>query len=39
MTEAFIEECVKYYREKYGLFCEVNNYMVYFEPLGIFEKF
>lgn len=39
VTEEFIDECINYYKEKYGLFYEIDNYIVYFEPLGIFEKF
>lgn len=39
VTEEFIENALNYYREKHGLFTTVDNYIVYFEPLGIFEKF
>lgn len=38
VTEEFIENTLQYYKEKYGLFTIINNYIVYFEPLGIFEK-
>lgn len=40
LTEQCIEEAIKYYREKYGLFFEIDNYIVQFEPtLGIYKKF
>ncbi|OHW63130.1 hypothetical protein EUAN_09140 [Andreesenia angusta] len=39
VTEEFIEEALNYYREKHGLFAKVDNYIVYFEPLGVLEKF
>lgn len=39
VTEQFIDECISYYKEKYGLYYEVDNYVVYFEPLGVFEIF
>lgn len=38
VTEGFLEECINYYKEKHGLFCEIENYVLYFEPLGIFER-
>lgn len=38
VTEEFIDECLKYYKEKHGLHYEIDRYIVYFEPLGIFEK-
>jgi|SRR5690625_4853455 len=37
VTERFIEEVIKYYKSKYGLYCQVDNYIIYFEPLGIME--
>lgn len=37
VTEKFIEEAVTYYKEKYGLYYEIDNYVVYFEPLGIMK--
>ncbi len=39
VTEEYIEDVIKYYKEKYGLYCEIDNYMVYFEPLVVLEKF
>lgn len=39
VTEEFLEEAVHYYRGKYGLMYQVDNYTIYFEPcLGIFES-
>lgn len=38
VTEEFLEEALKHYREKYGLFTEVDRYVIYFEPLAIVEK-
>lgn len=39
VTEEFLHEALEYYKTKYGLFCEIDNYIVYFEPLGVMEKF
>lgn len=35
VTESFLEEAVNCYHEKYGLFTKVDNYVIYFQPLGI----
>ena len=35
VTESFLEEAVNYYNEKYGLFTQIDNYIIYFNPLGI----
>ncbi|MDR7870348.1 MAG: ImmA/IrrE family metallo-endopeptidase [Tissierellaceae bacterium] len=37
VTEEFIEEALEYYKQKYGLYFKIDNYVVYFEPLGIME--
>lgn len=37
VTEEFFLEALKCYREKYGLYKIVDNYIVYFEPLGVLE--
>ncbi|MBS4538181.1 ImmA/IrrE family metallo-endopeptidase [Clostridium sp. D2Q-11] len=37
VTEEYIDEALKYYKEKYGLSHRVNNFIVYFEPLSILE--
>lgn len=39
ITEEFLEAAINHYKEKYGMFCEVDNYLVYFEPFGIIEIF
>lgn len=39
VTEDFVNEAIKYYREKYGVFHEIDDYIVYFEPFGVFKKF
>lgn len=38
VSERFIEEAAQYYKEKYGIYHEIGNYIVYFEPLGVLEK-
>lgn len=38
VTEEFLGECINYYKEKYGLCYEIDNYTIYFDPLGILEK-
>lgn len=35
VTEKFLEEAITHYKEKYGLYYEIDNYIVYFEPLTI----
>lgn len=37
VTEAFLEDAVNCYREKYGICTTVDNYIIYFDPLGILE--
>lgn len=32
VTEEFLEETLKYYKQKYGMYYEIDNYIVYFEP-------
>lgn len=39
VTENFLEEALNYYSCKYGLFYEKENYIIYFDPLGIAKKF
>ena len=38
ITEEFVLNAIEYYREKYGLFCELDNYIIYFKPFGVFRK-
>ncbi len=37
VTEEFLVDCLKYYKEKYGLYVRKDNYLIYFEPLGIMD--
>ncbi len=37
VTEEFFSEALRCYQEKYGLYKIVDNYIVYFEPLGVLE--
>lgn len=37
VTEEFMVDCLKYYKEKYGLYVRKDNYLIYFEPLGIMD--
>lgn len=39
VTESFIEEVITYYKQAYGSYMNIDNYVVYFEPLGILEVF
>ncbi len=38
VTEKFLEDAIIYYYERYGLFYEIDNYIIYFNPLGVIEK-
>lgn len=38
VTEEFLQEALKYYREKYGMLTKVEGYIIYFEPsLGVMK--
>lgn len=38
VTEEFLSEALQYYRNKYGIFATVDNYVIYFEPaIGVLE--
>lgn len=37
VSEDMLQEAVDYYHKKYGLCVSVDNYTVYFEPLGVME--
>jgi Zn-dependent peptidase ImmA (M78 family) len=39
VTEAFLEEALKRYKEKYGLFKSIDGFTICFEPLGVIEMF
>ncbi|WP_246517643.1 hypothetical protein [Clostridium aciditolerans] len=35
-----MNEAINHYREKYGIYCEIDNYLVYFEPhFGVLKYF
>lgn len=38
VTEEFISEAVVHFQEKYGKYCVKGEYIIYFEPLGVFKK-
>lgn len=35
VTEAFLQEAVDSYHEKYGVCTKTDDYIIYFQPLGI----
>lgn len=38
VTEDFLEDAIKKYRQKYGMFTTLDNYVIYFEPcLGVIK--
>lgn len=39
VTEDFLQASIDRYTEKYGLFKRVDNYIIYFSPLGVAEIF
>ena len=39
VTEEFLIDCLNYYKEKYGLCTKQDNYLIYFEPLGVLELY
>jgi len=39
VTEDFLEAALSYYKGKYGLFTKWTSYIIYFEPLGVFESY
>ena len=39
VTEEFLEECISCYREKYGIYKIVDNYIIFFIPnLAVFKR-
>ncbi len=38
VTEELLNEALNYYKEKYGLYYELDKYIIYFDPIGVFEK-
>lgn len=39
VTEEFIEEALHHFQQKYGLFTTVGKYSIFFDPLGVLERF
>ncbi|WIV11382.1 ImmA/IrrE family metallo-endopeptidase [Proteiniborus sp. MB09-C3] len=39
VTEEYLENVLSYYKEKYGLYYQFNNHIIYFDPLAVYEKF
>ena len=39
VTEEFLIETIEYYKCKYGIYYQIDNYLIYFEPLGVMEIF
>jgi len=37
VTEQFLEEAIRTYKEKYGICTKLDRYVIYFEPLGVLE--
>lgn len=37
VTEEMLQDAINYYRSRYGLFTQLDNYVIYFEPLGVME--
>lgn len=39
VTEEYLEECIECYKDKYGIYKEIDNYVIYFIPcLTVFKK-
>ena len=40
VTEEFLDDAIKYYRQKYGTHFEIDDYIIYFEPtFGVLKVF
>ncbi|HHX63133.1 MAG TPA: hypothetical protein GX707_20845 [Epulopiscium sp.] len=39
VTEKFLEEVITYYFQKHGLYKEVGKYTIFFNPLGVMERY
>lgn len=37
VSEDMLQEAIDYYHERYGLYVQIDNYVIYFEPLGVME--
>lgn len=38
VTEDFLQDALDYYKGKYGVYIEIDNYIIYFAPFGVLEK-
>ena len=38
VTEDFLQNALKHYKEKYGLYVKQEDYIIYFSPLGILHE-
>lgn len=38
VTESMLQEAINYYHEKYGCYAILDNYVIYFSPLGVMER-
>lgn len=40
VTEDFLKDALESYRRKYGIYTEIDNYIIFFEPwISIMRKF
>lgn len=39
VTEYFLDQSIAHYREKFGLYTEWEDYLIYFDPLGVLKLF
>jgi len=39
VTEDFLDQAIDHYKEKYGLYTEWEDYLIYFDPLGVLKVF
>lgn len=39
VTEDFLDAALDWYKSKYGLYICIDNFTIYFEPLGVLEMF
>ena len=39
VTEEYLNEALQYYKSKHGLYYFTNNYLVYFDPFAVVEKY
>lgn len=37
VTESYVKECLSNYKRKYGIYARCGNYVIQFDPLGVFE--